>query len=314
MILGCLQVLHGCSNNPAIDPVHATGLLQDQSLTSNGESRSYHLYLPEDPSSASIVFLLHGNGGSSDQILGLDGTKAPHKRWLDLALQENLILVIPDGSLGPNNQQGWNDCRLDAPTNPNADDVQFISQLHDQVIDTYSAGTPSTFGVGTSNGGIMLMRLADEVPDRFKGLAIVVASRPLNSECVESTMPISVLVMNGTQDPILPYDGGQIGVARGEVFSTRDTIDYWVNRNQTDPIPAEIDLPDLDQSEDSSVQRFSYNNGIDGTRVELYEVVNGGHTEPSILERYGNLFKLIVGEQNGDIETADEILSFFKSL
>jgi len=45
-----------------------------------------------------------------------------------------------------------------------------------------------------------------------------------------------------------------------------------------------------------------------------YEVVNGGHTEPSIQERYSNLYKLIVGNQNGDIEMAQEIWGFFRAL
>jgi len=43
----------------------------------------------------------------------------------------------------------------------------------------------------------------------------------------------------------------------------------------------------------------------------LIEVVGGGHTEPSIAERYSNLFLLVVGNQNGDFEMAEEVWGFF---
>jgi len=120
--------------------------------------------------------------------------------------------------------------------------------------------------------------------------------------------------MNGTDDPILPYDGGQIGTDRGIVQSTDATVNYWINRNQTDAAPVEISIADSDSNDDSIVKRYSYRNGSNNTVVEHYEVTGGGHTEPSLLQRYAALYKLIVGTQNGDIEMATEVWNFFKSL
>jgi len=119
--------------------------------------------------------------------------------------------------------------------------------------------------------------------------------------------------MNGTVDPINPFEGGEMKGDRGEVRSAEETIDYWVNRNQTDTTPMVTDFPDTDTSDNSTIKKHLYGNGTSNTEVAFYEVVGGGHTEPSIAERYSNAFKIIVKEQNGDIEMADEVWDFFKT-
>lgn len=68
------------------------------------------------------------------------------------------------------------------------------------------------------------------------------------------------------------------------------------------------------QADLSEAKRFEYRNGTDGTAVSLIAISSGGHTEPSVKERYGLVFKAIVGRQNGDIATADEVWRFFQSV
>jgi poly(3-hydroxybutyrate) depolymerase len=80
---------------------------------------------------------------------------------------------------------------------------------------------------------------------------------------------LPILFMNGTEDPLVPYDGGSIPTNDSVVLSTQVTVEH-------------------------------------------YEVVGGGHTEPSVAQRYGPIYKAIVGSQNGDIEMADEVWSFFE--
>jgi len=319
-LVGLVLLLSSCGlgRDRGITNEHDDRLERDQSFEIDGTERNYHLYLPENPSNAPIVFLLHGNGGSADQILGIERTKAPFEVWLDVAFRENLVLVVPDGLVGPdfgqgwNNKQGWNDCRTDAPTNPDADDVTFLGALLDEVQDTYGLEDQQVFVTGVSNGGLMSQRLADAIPERLDAIAVVVASRPVNNECDSPTTPVPVLFMNGTDDPILPYDGGQIDGGRGLLLPTLDTVAYWVERNRADPTPIETVLADTDGGEGSTIVRRTYAGGADGADVEHYEVIGGGHTEPSIQERYSRIYKRIVGEQNGDIEMAEEIWSFFE--
>ena len=290
------------------------GLQTDQSIDILGQQRTYHLFLPESPDNAQVVFLLHGNRGSSDQILGLNGTVAPYKIWMNIAERENLILVVPNGEIGSEGHQGWNDRRNDAPTNPTTDDVMFINTLIDNINTEYTRTDSKVFVVGTSNGGIMSMRLADEIPERLHAFAAVVASRPVNTQCVDAVIPVSALIMNGTDDPILPYEGGHIRPTRGELFSTTDAVAYWVNRNQTNTATGLVEIADRETNDNSVVKLYSFRDGLNNTQVRHYEVVGGGHAEPSIAERYGRIFKLIVGKQNNDIEMAEEIWSFFVSL
>jgi len=301
----------GSKKGSNMDPMHEIGLKPVQTIKAGGVERQYRLYLPSEPSSAAIVLLLHGNGGTSSQTLGLDGTVSPFKQWLDIALRENLILVVPDGLIGSNAKQGWNDCRTDAPTNHDGDDVAFISALLDEVQTKHGNPSSKIYSTGTSNGGLMTQRLADVMPERLSAAAVLVASKPVNSECIDSTQPLPILFMNGTNDPILPYSGGQIGVARGVVLSTDDTVLFWIARNKANSSQISPVIIDIDQRDNSSVLHYSYPSTA-GAPVEHYEIVNGGHTEPSVQHRYGRIYKLVVGTQNADIEMAEVVWDFFK--
>lgn len=288
------------------------GLLTNQVLPIGGLNRNYHLYIPNNPVNAPVIFLFHGNGGSYDDMLGITGVKAPYKVWLDIANQENLILVVPNGTLGPSNSRGWNDCRNDAPRTPTVNDVQFTVSLLDLIKAKYNSNDSKVFAVGTSNGGHFANRLAQEIPERITAFASIVASNAANSECLNTTTKVSALFMNGTDDPFLPYEGGEIDTT-GEVISTENSVAYWVQRNATDTTPVITDLPNLNTNDGSTITTYWYGNGGEGTEVILYKVTNGGHTEPSIAERYSPLWLAIVGNQNGDIEMASEVWNFFKT-
>jgi len=313
-LLGPLLLAQGCNSNgrPALESEHRAGLRTNNSFESSNVIRNYHLYKPENPDDASIVLLLHGQSGSADQILGLNGVVSPFKLWLDVARQENLILVVPDGLRGSNEKQGWNDCRSELDVSPDSDDVRFLTDLIEHIKVQHTSLGASVFAVGISNGGFMTQRLADETPETIDAMSIIVSSRPVNSECLESNVPVPALFMNGTSDSLVPYYGGQIISNRGEVLSTPDTINYWINRNQSETTPSITELEDVNTRDESTGTRYSYRNSQGKIVVELYEITNGGHTEPSITERYGPIYSAIVGNQNGDIEMAYEVWDFLK--
>ena len=286
-------------------------LLEDQTIAVDGLDREYHLFIPSEPTNAPIVFLFHGNGSSHDALIGLSNGSAPYKLWLDIAENENIILAIPNGTLGSNGKRGWNDCREDASTNPDSDDVLFISSLIDYIIDSYLANSKRVYLAGTSNGGHLSIRLAEEIPEKITAFGAIVASNSANSKCINSNIPVSALIMNGTDDPILPYEGGEMASDRGEVLSTDETIQYWIDKNQTDTIAEIFTFEDINSVDDCTVERKIFRNGTNNTEVALYQIIDGGHNEPSIEERYNNLYLLLVGNQNADIEMANEVWSFF---
>lgn len=284
----------------------------NQKIYVDGEKRNYHIYVPNNPENRPLVMLLHGNRGSANQVIGKRRGKSPQKIWLDLAKQHEFIVVIPNGNRSPEGYRGWNDCRTDAVGNPSSNDVLFISRLLEKVKIKYKYNSKKVFVAGVSNGGIMANRLAMEIPEKITAFASIVSSMAINSSCVESNVPISALFMNGTEDPLLPYEGGHIASERGEVKSTDQCIDYWIERNGTSTTPEETILEDVDSTDNSTAVKYLYRNGTNNTEVVLYKIVNGGHTEPSLTEKYVKLYKRIVGNQNKDFEMAVEIWDFFK--
>jgi polyhydroxybutyrate depolymerase len=224
-----------------------------------------------------------------------------------------LIIVIPNGTLGSSDTRGWNDCRADAASNPGNNDVAFINTLLSSIASTYNANTKKVFAVGTSNGGHFAIRLAQEMPDKITAFAAILAANAVQNECTNATLPVSALFMNGTADPIMPYAGGQMLSNRGEVYSTDNTIKYWVSRNHTDTVPESTALPNTNTKDGSTITKQVYKNGKDNTEVALYSVIGGDHTDPSISQRYTSLYLMAVGSQNGDIEMANEVWQFFKT-
>ncbi|MEL6558539.1 MAG: hypothetical protein AAFQ94_10165 [Bacteroidota bacterium] len=308
-----ILIFSACSqDDPEIDG-NESGLIENQSISIQGENRQYHLFIPSGVENSSLLFLLHGNGSSYNDLTGLNNVKSPYKPWLDIAEDENIILVIPNGNIGSSNRRGWNDCRSDAPTNPNSADVLFISSLIDFIIDTYQADSGKVYALGTSNGGHLCIRLAEEIPDKLTAFGAILASNAINSQCLRSNVPISALFMNGTSDPILPYEGGEMAFDRGEVLSTEASVNYWIDKNNTNAVPQISSFDDIDVNDNSTVEKHLYLNGTDNTEVVLYKVIGGGHTEPSIEERYNSIFLSLTGNQNGDIEMANEVWAFFKN-
>ncbi len=303
-----------CNKEVPSNQLFESGLNEDLSFLSSGTEREYHLYLPEEHQERPLVVLLHGNGSNNDELLGLSSNiTAPYRVWMEIAEENDLILVVPNGSQGDSGKRGWNDCRNDAEGNPEEDDVDFISDLLGHLEDVYEYDANKVYVCGTSNGGHMAYRLAEELPSKITAFASIVSSIAANSQCIESETPVSCLFMNGTEDGILPFEGGEMKSDRGLVLSSEESIDYWITKNQTDKQAIVVEFDDLDVNDSSSVRKSTYSNGLNNTEVVLYEIEGGGHTEPSIKERYSNVFKILVGEQNGDIEMAEEVWNFFKN-
>lgn len=293
-----------------------SGLFRDNQLEHGGLVRSYDYYVPVDPGvePLPLVILLHGHGGSAEGLLGEDGKPAPYRLWMELADEHKLMLLVPDGSLSPDEQTGWNDCRGDAQSNPAVDDVGFIGALLDQMEEALPVDPARVYATGTSNGGHMTIRLALELSGRIAAVAPVVAAMPASSKCTPPARAMPIAFVAGTADPISPWDGGTVGRPkdqRGSVLSMVDSVALWAGHNDAtdsvDPQP----FPDEDPEDESSIELSQWNGGTAGADAWLFAVLGGGHTEPSLVEHYGALFVLIVGPQNRDAEMAEEVWSFF---
>ncbi len=289
-----------------------------KTIVVEGTVRRYAVYIPKGLSDSPhpLVFELHGGGIRIEDMTGESGYKTPYKLWMGLADQNKFIVVYPEGLNGSYGKPTWNDCRANATVSSEADDMGFIRALMNEISSNYNINKAHIYVSGTSNGGLMALRLAVELSDKIAAVAAVAAAMPDSSECGQPQNPLSVLFMNGTNDNHLPYSGGVIGnppdPTHGTVYSTGTSVSIWVNFDGTDTIPAVYTYPDLDTDDGGNVIRYTYANGKKGTEVVLYKVNGGGHSAPSIKERYSALFERSFNKQNHDIEMTTEVWNFFK--
>ncbi len=278
-----------------------------KSLTQNGLKRTYHLHVPSSyraSIAAPLVIALHGGGGNGNKMARLSG--------LSLLSDENgFVVVYPDAV-----ERHWNDGRglsKYRSQRENNYDVGFISGMIDAISNDYNIDGKRVYVTGASNGAMMSLRLGCELADRITALAPVIGSMPENlvSGC-SPTRPIPVLMINGTDDPLVPWEGGFVHFFQkklGKIISVPETIDFWVLRNgcSTDP---EITLePDTDPEDGTRVRKSVYRQCADGAAVVLYEVKGGGHTWPG---GYQYLPEFLIGKTNRDLNASETIWNFFK--
>ncbi len=271
-----------------------------------GLERSYRLLVPTsyDPAQPiPLVLALHGGGGDSAQMCNLAGGVQ------ELAESEHFLVACPDGI-----ENHWNDGRENQRYRSQAediDDVGFLLTLIDQLSGEYQLDPSRIYVTGASNGGMMTHRMACEASDTFAAAAIVIASKPSLTDC-SPTNPISILIMNGTEDPLMPYEGGDVhffGRRLGLVLSTETTVGMWVGFNDCELPPQSELLPDLDPQDGTRIQLDTYSGCAAGTEVWLYSVQGGGHTWPGGAQYVP---RFVIGRVSHDLQSNQAIWAFFE--
>src|SRR3972149_2013054 len=126
----------------------------------------------------------------------------------------------------------------------------------------------------------MSQRLAVELSDRIAAIAPVVGGMAPRLRERTPNAPVSVLVMNGTDDPLVPYQGGTVARTRGETISVADIVRLWVTHNRCPDRPETVFLPDRDPADGTRVRRTVHGSCAGKTEVVLYTIEGGGHTWP----------------------------------
>jgi len=295
--------------SPTTPEPHLSGRFTQHEFPIHGRLRTYSLYTPARPTPApTVIFVLHGSKGSGAAV-----REQSAYEFDQLADQQGYLVVYPDGF-----ENHWNDCRSSAnytANTQNIDDVGFLTALLDSLAGQYGVDRTKVFATGFSNGGHMALRLALEAPELVAGVAPIAANLPVheNLDCEPTEQPVSVAILNGTEDPINPYGGGLVELfgdsSRGHVRSSLASTEYWLGLAAIDQPPRAIIHPERDGNPNSSVveQRWL---GAMGLQVRLYTLQGSGHVIPSPVAR----FPRILGGQAGDISAAQEIVDFFLNL
>jgi polyhydroxybutyrate depolymerase len=299
----------------------ATG--ERHSFSHEGEERAYRIHVPEKIADSDgkipLVICFHGGGGNAEI--------ASRMGWTPLADEEGFIVVYPEGL-----NRHWNDGRLskkfaeqDAKTN----DVAFVLALLEKLKNEHPIDPDRVFVSGASNGGFFSQRMAIEAADQVAAAGVIIATMPKpfidGSKPAEPSRPVSVLIMNGTADPFVPYEGGPItpnffpnlrrgkdrDYGRGECSSTDDAVDFWLRRNGLEKTePEKTVLPDKAPKDGCKVEKTVWTGGKAGTSVVLYKVIGGGHTIPGGAQYLG---EKIIGKTCRDFDGIRAVWKFFKA-
>lgn len=245
----------------------------EQSLQHGGVERTYRVHVPRGYDAAKqwpLVIALHGGGGA-----GRGMNTVTHLN--DVADAHGFLVAYPDGRF-----RHWNDGRQSGVAESRkVDDVGFLADLIDALAKKYSVDRKRVFATGISNGGFMSQRLACDLSDKVAAIAVVAATmgQELSRKC-NPRQPVSVLLIHGTEDPLVPYEGGRVQVrGGGEIISAPDAVKKWVGLNGCTTKPRTDSLPDA-AKDGTRTRRELYTGCKNGTEVAFLIVEGGGHTWP----------------------------------
>ena len=262
----------------------------------DGYIRKYWVFLPQDYNNASnypVVFNLHGYGGWPLDQMNYSGMNS-------VADTAGFIVVYPQAV-----DSIWNSGIDDNPAfpAPDVDDVGFINALIDTLNIQYSIDLSRIYSCGLSNGGFMSYKLACQLGYRFAAIASVVGSiaESTAGNC-NSQIAIPVLYIHGTADPIVPYEGTT------GWYSAEQTLQFWVNLNGCSN-PDTTEMPDLNTNDNCTVERITYAECAENSKIIFFKIINGGHTWPGATVNWN---PAIFGNTNHDINANLEIWNFFK--
>jgi polyhydroxybutyrate depolymerase len=277
------------------------------SIFSGGLQRTYNVHVGssyDKTRPTPLLIVLHGGGGTGQGMNKLTNFNA-------IADRENFIVVYPDGF-----EKHWNDGRGVQQYRAqvqNVDDVGFISALIDHLSEELNIDTKRVYVTGISNGAMMSHRLGCELSQKIAAIAPVAGNIPVNMASIWApSRPVPVLLINGTEDPLVPWAGGDVhfGSAElGQVLSVVDTVKFWVANDKCASPPLIEQLPDKEPSDGTRVRTEIYGGCQDGAEVVLYAVEGDGHTWPGGLQY---LPESIIGRTSRDFDAGEVIWQFFK--
>jgi polyhydroxybutyrate depolymerase len=270
-----------------------------------GRTRTYYLHVPSslpNKEPRPLVLVLHGGF--------LDGVDM---RWLTrfdrLADREGLLVAYPNG-VGLH----WNDGREPSTSKAHQeqiDDVGFMSALIDAIGAEHPVDVKRVFATGLSNGAILSHYLAARLSGRIAAIAPVVGGIAERfAPEFRPTEPVSVFVIQGTADPLVPFGGGYVMPGqRGRVLPTTNTLELWVQSNGCAQEATVTDFPDRDPTDGCRVKSSRWPGGRNGSEVLFYQVEGGGHTWPGGPQY---LPERVVGKVCRDFDATETMWQFFQ--
>jgi polyhydroxybutyrate depolymerase len=283
---------------------HARGNSNDLrgTIKVDGRARTYELHVPTGYNSGQpipLVLALHGR-------LGNGKGQARLSHFDEVSDQHGFIVVYPDGF-----ERSWADGRGSSPSDKKGvNDVKFLSDLIDKLSLEYHIDSTRVYATGMSNGGFMSGKLACDLSNKIAAVGISAASLSDNTAAnCHPEKPVSVLLMQGTADPLVPFSGGPLGKNgdRGTVLSHSDAVKKWLAIDGCSSELKKGHIPDK-AGDGTSIDLRKYSTCRGGTEVDDYVINDGGHAWPGGLQYLGERW---IGKTSKNMDASEVIWQFF---
>ena len=165
-----------------------------------------------------LLIFLHSGGGNASLSLANSG-------FATAARRAGVSLVFGDSRDGMWRYNGL------MGTDERSDE-EYVLELR-EVLVSRGYGTRGVFVAGYSNGGMIALQTACDHPTLFEGVAMISSAAPaaVGENC--GAFPSRLVLVNGTEDPIMPIKGGVgANAALGPLWSPARLGDALLHRRQ----------------------------------------------------------------------------------
>jgi polyhydroxybutyrate depolymerase len=252
-----------------------------ESLDAGAQRGTYDLSVPKsygDHHPTPIILLFYGFGSDPAQFAAL--TRLPSR-----GARAGYLVVVPHTQ---GSESEWD-------LNAHGPDAQFVDTVVTSVEANYCVDRSAVYAVGFSAGAAFAIVYSCARERSIAGLATVAVEFQLGC-----TRPMSILAFHGTDDPLVPYQNGAIGLSLPglKVRGTERNMGDWARLDHCRSDPRQ-------SRPGSQVIRQQWVRCARNTSVVLYTIIGGGHAWP------GADPKRAAGLTTQQVSATSQVLSFF---
>lgn len=280
-------ILQSCEKNPAETP---DGLINpgvyDVSVKVDTLTRWFKVIVPPDYDHSNkhpLLMAFHGGNLSMGFMLN------NRQDIIQRCEEENWVLVFPNGANFDDNRGAatWNAIHCcDPAMRFNVDDIGFTSKIVDTLKTELNIDTKRIYAIGGSNGGMLVHKIATELPDIFAAVAEnqgVAGGRPDTLSdiiVVEPIQKIPFIFIHGMSDLEVKFQGGwSLSWPRYDI-PFAESVSIWANNNGCGTTPDTTIVDGLN----GKVWIVDFNNCSENFDIRAIAIENKGHGWPGIAE------------------------------
>jgi polyhydroxybutyrate depolymerase len=267
------------ASDPPPDPDCNPSGDYDLTIHSGGLDRPLILHVPgsyDGHKPLPLVLVLHGFGGTAAVMT--ERTRMSCKAETEGFFVAYLNGTKCDAALGDpgchegHEGQGWNS-GLTPSLGITVDDVQFVRDVVASLEAQLRVDDRRVYAAGFSNGAFMTHRLAAELPDLLAAVALAEGTIGIGDLTIpEAVGSIPILIMHGTADTTVTYDGHAEGLCPCK--SVDESVAYWLEHDLCrGPSRAWTD---------GTITTTTYAGCFANNDVVLNSIAGGEHNWPSI--------------------------------